>query len=173
MYVAVDGQASGSGSLNDPVPNIPRAIELAQAKRGQSGKRGADSSLRIVLRGGQYELQEPLTLTPEAASGLTIQAYAGEKPVLSGGVKLSKKWTVETVGGHEVWSQLLPEVAKGEWYFRQLWVNGRRATVPVIPKNSGFLQMKDLLIAEADRSKPTAWKSSSKDGFIFHSPTYG
>jgi parallel beta-helix repeat protein len=141
---------------------------VVQASQTDTKSISPKPAVRIVLRGGRYELTEPLLIDQSDLLPLTIEAYPKEKPVLSGGTKLSNNWKVETINGRTVWSQVLPEVAKGEWYFRQLWVNGRRATVPVIPKNSGFLQMKDLLIPEADRSKPTAWKYSSKDGFIFN-----
>jgi hypothetical protein len=164
FYVSPQGNDAALGSLEQPVVGISRALALAAEAR----KSGAQDRIRIVLRGGRYELMQPLVIDQNGLWPLTIEAYPNEKPVLSGGVKLANNWTIETVDGREVWSQTLPEVAAGKWYFRQLWVNGQRATVPVIPKNGGFLQIKDLLIPEADRSKKDAWQYSARDAFCFN-----
>ena len=161
IYAAPSGAISGAGTLADPVGGVQKAMELA--RESLSG----NTAVRIILRGGLYELPETLVIDHSTPSPLTIAAYPGERPVLSGGVKLPNNWTVETVNGQQVWSQILPDVLSGKWYFRQLWVNGQRATVPVIPKNNGFLQIKDLVIPEADRQLENAWTKSARDAFIY------
>jgi len=160
IYVSPQGNDAAAGNLTSPLATLSKAITVATK---------STSGVNIVMRGGRYELTQPIVINQQVLLPLTISAYPNEKPVLSGGSKLPNKWKVETINGRTVWSQQLPEVAAGKWYFRQLWVNGQRAIVPVIPKNSGFLQIKDLLIPEADRTKKNAWQKAANDGFIFKS----
>ena len=169
IYVSPQGNDSASGDLKSPVASLSKAMAVgAQAVKTAGAASNRQDGVRIILRGGRYELPVPLVIDQNGLWPLTIEAYPKEKPVLSGGVKLSNKWKVETVEGREVWSQTLPEVAAGKWYFRQLWVNGQRATVPVIPKKDKFLQIKDLVIPESDRGKKDAWQSAPKDAFLFN-----
>ena len=168
IYISPQGDDSASGEQNSPIATLTKAMKLVvQASKMDTKSMNPKPAVRIVMRGGRYELTEPLLIDQGNLLPLTIEAFPNEKPVLSGGTKLPNKWKVETINGRTVWSQQLPEVASGKWYFRQLWVNDQRATVPVIPKKSGFLQIKDLLIPEADRSKKNAWQKAPNDGFVF------
>ncbi len=84
-------------------------------------------AVRIVVADGTYELAEPLVLTPDDSGTptcpISYEAAPGAKPCFSGGRPITgfKK------GEDGVWTAHLPEVAAGNWYFEQLWVNGRRA----------------------------------------------
>jgi hypothetical protein len=106
FYVAPNGKDSWSGTLaapnaagtDGPFATPARARDAVRALRKGKPRKG---DLAVMLRGGRYELAEPLTFTPEdtAADGLTLyEAYPGETPVLSGG-KLVK-----------------PEVKDGLWH---------------------------------------------------------
>jgi hypothetical protein len=114
-YVAVNGNDTWSGTLSEPnaagtdgpVATLARAIELA---RGKSGAR------RIVVRGGAY--YDVGVQLDGQDSGLTIEAAAGETPILYGGRQVTG-WQPDG----EFWSVDLPEVATGDWDFRLLIVN--------------------------------------------------
>ena len=81
----VRGDDSGSGSMASPFRTIARAVEAA---------RGASPPATIVLRNGTFYLPAAVSLNA-ADSGLTIVAYPGETPVLSGGVPLpTLAWTL-------------------------------------------------------------------------------
>ena len=78
---AVHGDDSSAGTQAAPFRTITHGL---QATRGVTP--GAPAQL--VLRAGTYELAAPVVLTP-ADSGLTLSAFPGEQPVLSGGAALA------------------------------------------------------------------------------------
>jgi parallel beta-helix repeat protein len=114
----------------------------------------------IYLRGGIYFLTEPITITPEHSGTekfpVTIAAYRNERPILSGGRKIVG-WKPTTVNGRKVWSAEIPEVKEGKWFFRQLWVNGKRAIRARHP-NKGYLQVAEVL----DVTPQTQWHEGQK-----------
>lgn len=143
FYVAKNGNDTWSGRL--PAPNRKRTdgpfgtLQRAQrAVRELRQKRTLNRPIVVMVRKGVYLLNEPLVFTPEdsgsAESPTIFTAYPGEKPVLSGGVALLG-WKVNAQGH---WELVLPEVARGEWNFIQLWVNGERRYRPRLPKNGYF-----------------------------------
>ena len=101
----------------------------------------------MFVGGGLYFVEAPIVLTPED-SGLVLAAYPGAKPVLSGGRPITG-WKEVTVKGKELWAADIPEVRDGKWYFRELWVNGQRATRARHP-NQGYLGIAELLDKAAE-----------------------
>ena len=114
---------AASGKIDAPFRNLLPAIADAR-------KRAAGEACTIWLRGGTYELGEPAVLTPED-SGITIAAYKGEKPVLSGGQRIAG-WKL----AGNLW-----EARVTNWYFRSLFVNGRRAIPARTPNEGSFFHM--------------------------------
>lgn len=81
-----------------------------------------------------YSLPSPLIFTAATGSSVTLQAAAGQQPILSGGIVI-KNWSRASkriVGlpaaaqGH-VWIANAPKVGGQTLNFRQLWVNDRKA----------------------------------------------
>jgi len=106
-YVATNGNDAWSGTRPDAAPNkrhgpfasISKALETARQAKPSKAK-------TILLRGGTYELAEPVTLTStdsgsDAAHPLTIAAYRKEKPVLSGGRRITG-WK-QAAGKPQLW----------------------------------------------------------------------
>ncbi len=58
-------------------------------------------------------------------------------PVVSGGRQITG-WRDTTVNGKTAWVTNIPEVASGSWYFKQLFVNGKRAMRSRFPKTGTF-----------------------------------
>ncbi len=79
-----------------------------------------------MVRGGTYFLAEPLLLGPEdsgtAAAPVVYRAQAGEEVTLSGGRAITN-WRK---GAGNLQTAELPGVKAGKWYFRQLFVGGKR-----------------------------------------------
>ena len=115
----------------------------------------------MIVHGGTYFLDAPFVLTPEdsgaAEAPVVYEAAAGEKPLLSGGRRFAG-WKDVTVDAKPLWSVDLPDVREGKWYFRQLWVNGRRAVRARGP-NHGFHEVAGL---------PDGPPEPGQDRFTFH-----
>jgi len=66
-------------------------------------------------------------------------------PVVSGGRKIDG-WEPSEVNGVSAWVAEIPDVLQGNWYFKQLFVNGRRAIRSRFPKD-GFFRITEILPA--------------------------
>lgn len=167
FYVAVNGNDSWSGRLpspnrtktDGPFATLKRALEAVKTLKEQQGGT-LRQPVTIYLRGGIYFLTEPITITPEHSGTekfpVTIAAYRNERPILSGGRKIVG-WKPTTVNGRKVWIAEIPEVKEGKWFFRQLWVNGKRAIRARHP-NKGYLQVAEVL----DVTPQTQWHEGQK-----------
>ncbi len=147
FFVASDGNDAWSGRLtapnaaatDGPFATLARAAEAVAEARDADG--GMERSIHVFVRGGRYELPEPLVLTaahsgtPEHAT--LFAAYQGERPEISGGREITG-WQTADLNGHAVWAAELAEVKSGEWYFRELWVNGERRERPRLPKEGTY-----------------------------------
>lgn len=165
FYVATGGNDAWSGTLpepNDggtdgPFATIPRAQEAVRELRGQGGPA---KPVTVRIR-GVHRLSEPILLRPEdsgtAQCPVTYTAYPGEKPVLSGGRVLTG-WQK---GEGELWTVQLSEVKSGAWYFRQLFIDGRRARRARSP-NDGYFHVEALV-----DPKPNAQWNEGVDRFRF------
>ena len=139
LYVAGNGNDRWSGRLAAPNANrtdgpfaTPQGAQ--QAVRALR-KRGDAKQIRVTLRGGIYYLKAPWVFMPEdsdpAGKAVTLYAaMAGEKPVISGGERITG-WKPDAQGR---WHSTLPDVQKGNWYFSQLFAGEQRRYRPRLPK---------------------------------------
>ena len=166
LYVATDGNDQWSGRLD--APNSRRSDgPLATLERARDAIRQLKRDGRlhgpveVLVRGGMYFLKAPFVLTPAdsgtAEAPITYGAYGDENPILSGGRPIHG-WKK---GSGPLWTVELPEVKAGRWYFRQLFINGRRATRARQP-NQGYLRVAGLVDA-----KPGARWNEGVDRFRF------
>lgn len=154
FFVATNGSDAWSGKLAEanrqrtdgPFATIPRAIRAV--REGKSGD--AEPRSKILIRGGLYFLNEPLVLEP-IDSWLLLSAYGNERPIISGGRKISN-WKETEIGGKKLWTADVPEVRDEKWFFRELWVNGKRATRARHP-NHGYFSVAVLPDTTADWTK--------------------
>ena len=130
LYVATDGNDNSPGTKGKPFATIDRA-----KARVRELKNEVDTPITVLVRGGTYHLSKPLVFTPEDSGTqqqpITYAAYRGEEPVFSGGIPITG-WQK---GDGPVWTTVVPKVQQGDWYFRQLFVDGRRCTPARIPNN--------------------------------------
>ena len=68
-----------------------------------------------------------------AEHAVTYAAYPGEQVVISGGRRISCRQE----GDGRMWTARVPGVKEGRWYFRHLFVGGRRATRARTPNAAG------------------------------------
>jgi hypothetical protein len=117
FYVSPSGNDRNSGTVGKPFQTIGRAREAV--RRVKASRQG---DVHVYLRGGRYELQKGLVFGPEDSgeSGFSIiyQAYPGEKPVISGGRRITG-WAPHEKGIYK---------AKAPSSFRQLYAGSQRLT---------------------------------------------
>ena len=149
FFVATNGNDQWSGNLpapsrkgtDGPFATLPRALKAVREAR-QHGAVESRQTATVFLCGGTYFVEAPIVLTPED-SNLLLMACPGTTPVLSGGRPITG-WKEVSVEGKKLWAADVPDVRDGKWLFRELWVNGRRATRARQP-NKGYLSITELL----------------------------
>jgi len=132
LYVCPDGNDQWSGTLarpnaggtDGPLASLGGARDLLRRLRLIARM---TEPIRVIVADGTYTLSEPFVLEPEDSGvgelAISYEAAAGARPVFTGGrvIAAFKR------GRNGVWQTHVPEVASGQWYFEQLFVNGRRA----------------------------------------------
>ena len=176
FYMSSEGNDAWSGKLPEPnakktdgplqsLEGFQRLLRLMKAGKSyhpdqrQTGE-CLSEPVTVYLRQGIYALKTPLILSAEDSWPVTFKPYRNEKPVISGGERITG-WKTTTINRKTAWVVDLPEVAEGKWCFRQLFVNGRRAKRPRLPKK-GLFRMK-----EAPGMKlPAGWGGGGQTQFI-------
>jgi len=161
FYVATNGSDAWSGTLRQPSPagtdgpfaTLARARDAIRKLKGRGSLTGP---VIVYVRGGTYTLSKPVVFTPEdsgtQASHSIYKAYPNEIPVLSGGRTIGGWKRVDAandlpqagVGApplqENLWMAEVPGISAGNWYFRELFVNGQRRQRARTP-NQGFLNV--------------------------------
>ena len=128
LHVSPEGSDTNPGTAAEPFATLERARDAVRALKRKGLPAGG---VTVRLRGGQYRLRQTFRLTPEdagtAESPIRYEAFAGEKPVLSGGRPIvGWRKLAEDVPGlcaaarGKLW---VADVPKG-WRFHYLYVNG-------------------------------------------------
>lgn len=138
LFVSPAGNDRWSGRLPEqascggdgPLATVGRARDVVREWKRSGALTGA---VTVWLRGGRYPLRAPLAFAAEDTAPVTYAAYPGEEPILDGGTRITG-WRTETVNGRAAWVASLPEVARGAWHFRSLFVNGARRPRARLPK---------------------------------------
>ena len=139
LCVAPNGNDAWSGQL--AVPNAAKTdgplATIRQARdqlRKLKAAGGLKQPVRVQVYGGTYRVSEPVVFTAEDSGSetapITYAAAPGQQPVISGGVAITG-WKKEAIG--PTWTATVPGVKEGKWYFRSLFVNGRRAVPAARP----------------------------------------
>lgn len=186
FYVSPNGRDTWSGGRPDPnsrgtdgpFATLPRA---ARAVRALKKKGALPAPVRVYLRGGTYFLKRPFVLTSQdsgtqpqtwwskvqhPAHDVTYMAYGREKPVVSGGKRITG-WKETLVNGKRAFTASIPTVKAGRWNFHQLWVNGRRARRTRLPEKGLFriAELPDAVFEESANSHKNMF--TGQDRFIY------
>ena len=145
LNIATNGNDLWSGRL--ATPNKGRTdgplSSLAGARDRIRAERIGNQPVQVLVRGGTYCLPAPFVLEPQdsgtAEAPVVYSAFQMEKPVFSGGRAI----TGFRQNG-SLWETMIPEVKAGQWYFRQLFVNGQRRQRARSP-NSGYYRIAKLI----------------------------
>ena len=143
IYVSPKGNDNNPGTKNSPVQSVQLAKKLAV----ENLKSRKKSEVTVWLAEGIYPFSEPLVFEPMKSVNknvkLVFKAEKDSKPVISGGVQITG-WTKNSAG---FWETKLPENLREMNDFRELFIDGKRATRARFP-NDGYLKVKK---AGADR----------------------
>jgi hypothetical protein len=163
FYVSNTGNDKWSGTL--PAPNAKSndgpfaTIEQARdAIRKLRSKKQLSKPVTVMIRSGTYFLDHTIVFDSKDSGTekypITYKAYPGEKPVISGGRQIDASWETHN---EEIMVCTLPEVKKGNWFFRQLFVNNKRQTRARFPQK-GYNLIKEAISDTAFRYKKGDFK---------------
>lgn len=165
LYVATNGNDAWSGRLRAPNrAGTDGPLASLTAARDQIRHHRMyikDGPAQVLVRSGTYSLTAPFVLEPQDSGTIEAPvlyaAFRKEKPLFTGGRAIAG---FQQTG--ELWRTILPQVKAGEWYFRQLFINGKRRPRARSP-NSGFYRVAKLIPGPpVPNAKPVA-----RDKFIF------
>jgi len=105
VYVSPKGNTGGDGSISHPYLTIEKARDDIRIKRA-SGEKGEVS---ILLRGGDYQFSNTLTLN-KADKDLLIKSYSNEKVRFTGGTSIVPSKVVPVSGSSK--AGLFPETSR-------------------------------------------------------------
>ena len=115
---------------NGPLETVQAAIDRAREWANQDDR----DTVNVWFREGRYDLDEAAVVEPfDRETAINLFAYPDEHPVLDGGRRITG-WEETEVNGVDAWVADVPDVASGDWYFRQLFVNGERRQRARMPK---------------------------------------
>lgn len=137
FWVSPNGNDRNPGTSAQPFKSVFQAQERIHNLRASATANNTEP-IKIVLRTGMYPLTNTLCLQPEdsgtEAAPVTIAAAPGETPVFSAGVRISGWKLSRHAPGlplparGNVWVADAPKFHDHFMEFRQLWVNGVKAT---------------------------------------------
>lgn len=160
LHVAPTGNDANPGTKAKPFATLERARETIRALQTREGA-------TVCVRAGTYFLKEPLVFTPEDSGAkdrpVTYIAASGEKPVISGGMPITG-WRQEG----RLLVTAVPAVKEGRLYFKNLFVNGRRAIRAREP-NTDFYRIRGPLDPNPEAAgRALRDVAVNKQGFRFH-----
>ncbi|SEQ99444.1 right-handed parallel beta-helix repeat-containing protein [Pedobacter rhizosphaerae] len=138
IYVATNGADTNTGAKEKPLASLHAALRKARELRRLNDP-AVKTGVRIIIKKGFYKLDEPIVIRPEDAgskeSPTEIVAHDNEKVVFSGGTEIKgwKKVTGKIPGlpknaVGKIWVADIPNYGGVDLLFRQLWINGEKAT---------------------------------------------
>ncbi len=140
LHIASDGHDSNPGTKEQPLASLIGARNFI---RNHKRNHKVSSSYIVNIDKGNYEMNEPLILTPEDSGSekypIIYRAKTGTDPIFSGGKRIAGF----KINKNGIWEVKIPESAYYRWRFDQLYVNGKRATMARTP-NKGFLKIKQV-----------------------------
>jgi hypothetical protein len=124
IYVSPGGNDAAAGTLAAPFASLARARDKADTLK-------SSGPVTVYLRGGTYYLSTPVVFGPansgSAAAPIVYTAYGSEKPVISGGIKLTNPtWTTSS-------GSIMKTTIATNLKVDQLFLNGKRQVLARYP----------------------------------------
>ena len=126
IWVSPRGNDQNDGTRQSPKATLTSALRQAREWR-RTGDNRVLGGITVYMEGGVYSLYEPIFIRPEDSgtkgSPIVIRSVRGEDAVLSGGVSI-RNWKKQG----KLWVADVPMFNGRPLDFRQLWVDGQKAT---------------------------------------------
>jgi len=124
IFVSPTGSDAAAGSISAPLGTLTAARDKAdQLKAG-------NTPVTVFLRGGTYYLSAPVVFgaanSGTATAPILYTAYGSEKPVVSGGIKVTSGWTVSS-------GSIMVTTIAQNLKVDQLFLNGSRQVLARFP----------------------------------------
>lgn len=153
IYISPSGNDKNDGSIGSPLATLAAARDKADTL-----KSGA-TPVTVYLRGGTYYLTAPVVFGPSnsgaAAAPILYCAYQAEKPVLSGGIKVTPAWSVYS-------GNIMVSTIDTGLKVDQLFLNGKRQIMCRYP-NFDSTQYLDGYNADCiGTAKVASWKDPTE-----------
>src|SRR5579871_246738 len=168
LYVAPNGNDAWSGAkpaangakTDGPLATLEGARNTIRVWKTRLGE---PRPIRVLFASGTYPLTKPIVFDPGDGGTeqfpISYEAAPGARPVFEAGRRIAG-FQRQANG---VWTAAVPEVARGQFYFEQLYVNGKRATRARLPKKFTYFMRGKY---ENDRD-PLTGKETSLAGRAF------
>ncbi len=139
IYVATTGNDANPGTKSQPLATLKGARDVIRKLRS---KGTLNEGITVIIEQGIYIMNEPLVLTTEDAapanSPVTFTAARNAQVKFIGGIQISNLVKVND----KLWKATIPEVARYDWQFEQLYVNDQRAIRARTPNMGQFFPVK-------------------------------
>ena len=140
FYVSQAGNDKAAGTKAKPFKTLRAAQEAVREQNIE----GLSEDITVYLRKGIHHQAEPLVFGPNdggtSAHRVTYTSYGGGTARISGGMILEGTWKK---GKGSIWKITIPAVRDDSLWFRQLFVDGRRAVRARYPDNDSILKIWD------------------------------
>ena len=146
IWVSPRGNDRNDGTRQSPKATLTSALRQAREWR-RTGDNRVQGGITVYMEGGVYSLYEPVFVRPEDSgtweSPTVIRSVPGEDAVLSGGVPI-RNWKRQG----KLWVADVPAFNGRPLDFRQLWVDGRKATRARDVENFGMQERMPAAISQ-------------------------
>jgi parallel beta-helix repeat protein len=133
IYISPDGNDSNPGTTDKPRATLTGARDRVREMRKNGQVSGP---VEVIALQGEYAMMQPLELTIEDSgtkqSPLVFRSEEGQKATFTAGVPITGFSRVND----KLWKAFIPQTAYYNWYFEQLFVNGKRAIRARTPNDS-------------------------------------
>jgi len=143
LYISPDGNDGWTGRLDSPNAGrtdgpLASLTAARDAIRALRSKGRSTEPMRVIVADGRYQLEQTLQLeaidSGTQQSPVVYEAAENASPVFSGG-RVIDGLRPDSDG---IWKTHIKEVADGNWYFEQLFVDGKRAVRARTPNKFYF-----------------------------------
>ncbi len=126
IWVSTTGSKNASGTKEDPISTVSMALRKAREARRLENPE-TKKGINIILKDGYYLEDETIWIRPEDSGTENSRTLvSSENPhgaTIGGGIKLSN-WRQKG----KFWVTKVPEYQGNQPVFRQVWINGTKAT---------------------------------------------